>query len=381
MNIYVELCKEKLQHILAGEITFEKHRDYLLDDIQRRIERAGEIVICGLSPMGKRVQEYIGEYSQVPVRVVDIRDKEIGQNKDEMTWDNRYYRVFVICSREESLSYLDLIPRCNSDVITYNEMFLFDERFGMVGSLLHSQEFVVRVMHNVFDHASEYLEMLEGLRDRFSKETLARWLLYRLYGDVDVARGIAGKGKSYFDSDFIYLTDDEIFVDEGGYNGDTLTDFKEVTNNHYRKYFFIEPESKVYELAKKRFANDRRIEFIKKGLAETTTTKYFDTECEDVPEMMQSDNGNVAVKVVGIDDMNIEPTFIKMDIEGAECDALDGARRTIKKYLPKLAICVYHRPNDILDVYHRIVEYGYKNIYLRADKDTLDYDVVLYATP
>jgi trehalose-6-phosphate synthase len=56
------------------------------------------------------------------------------------------------------------------------------------------------------------------------------------------------------------------------------------------------------------------------------------------------------VKTVSIDDFvkknNIAVDFIKMDIEGSEIAALKGAKETIKKYKPKLAICIYHKLTD-----------------------------------
>ena len=61
-----------------------------------------------------------------------------------------------------------------------------------------------------------------------------------------------------------------------------------------------------------------------------------------------------------------EVTFIKMDIEGAELKALEGARNTVKKYKPKLYVCAYHRNEDMFTIPFKIKELyeGYK-IYFR----------------
>ncbi len=66
-----------------------------------------------------------------------------------------------------------------------------------------------------------------------------------------------------------------------------------------------------------------------------------------------SQDGDLEVNVIKLDDFfktHEPPTFIKMDIEGSELVALKGCTEIISKYKPKLAICVYHKPEDIFEI-------------------------------
>ena len=62
-----------------------------------------------------------------------------------------------------------------------------------------------------------------------------------------------------------------------------------------------------------------------------------------------SHEGNLLIQCVALDLClpDFEPSFISMDIEGAEFDALQGMKEIIKKHHPKLAVCVYHSPDHI----------------------------------
>ena len=70
-----------------------------------------------------------------------------------------------------------------------------------------------------------------------------------------------------------------------------------------------------------------------------------------------------------------------MDIEGFELNALEGAKDTIKKYRPKLAICLYHKPQDLWEIplFIKSIDSNYK-IFIRHHTDLLN-ETVCYAIP
>ncbi|MBU3845034.1 MAG: FkbM family methyltransferase [Candidatus Anaerobiospirillum pullicola] len=76
---------------------------------------------------------------------------------------------------------------------------------------------------------------------------------------------------------------------------------------------------------------------------------------------------------------NVTPTFIKMDIEGAELDALQGAAATIKQHKPRLAICLYHNVAHMWEIpaYVKSLVPEYK---LYCKKNHPMWEFVLYAT-
>ncbi len=99
---------------------------------------------------------------------------------------------------------------------------------------------------------------------------------------------------------------------------------------------------------------------------------------------MISADGVITIQCVSLDEVisNFKSTLIKMDIEGAEIDALPGEQKTIQKYVPGLAISVYHLPSHIWEIpllVKQMMPGAYK-YYLRAHGFN-DYNIVLYAVP
>lgn len=144
------------------------------------------------------------------------------------------------------------------------------------------------------------------------------------------------------------------FIDGGCCNGDTAIRFARLCENHFSKVFAFEPDAKNYVSCQNNMAihNLQNVELIQAGLWKETTTLRFHALGSGVSYL--SADGEVSVPVVQLDEIiKDEPVaFIKLDVEGAEMDALKGAGNTIRRDRPLCAICIYHKPGDMLAIAH-----------------------------
>ena len=202
------------------------------------------------------------------------------------------------------------------------------------------------------------------LYDATSKNQFYNILNFRLSYDLDYMRGFkAIEDKQYFE-DFLELdTEGESFVDVGAYDGYTTEEFIKISPD-FKKVFLFEPEEKNIHIAKNRLNKFNNIQFFQLGLSDKKETLRFDVSGSS---SKISENGEIIINVDRLDDIiHEEVTFIKMDIEGAESKAIDGAKAIIGKYHPKLAISVYHKKDDFWKIPEQILKIrdDYK-IYLR----------------
>ena len=98
---------------------------------------------------------------------------------------------------------------------------------------------------------------------------------------------------------------------------------------------------------------------------------------------MISSEGDFRIQADSIDNIigDRKITFIKLDIEGAELNAIKGAERAIKHWRPKMAVCIYHTDHDMIEIAEYIKEnYPFYKIYIRH-YSWFYADTVLYAIP
>lgn len=168
------------------------------------------------------------------------------------------------------------------------------------------------------------------------------------------------KDKQYFADDIILskLGEDEIFVDVGCLDFSSSKEFLSYCLQAKKIYAF-EPDRKQFEVCKNNMegAGFSKVILNQLALWDSTTILKFDEGGQGnmgggiVSEQLSSAEAGIqAVRFDDIVDTSDKITFIKMDIEGAEMNALRGMEKTIKRDKPKLAICIYHRPYDYVDI-------------------------------
>ncbi len=159
-----------------------------------------------------------------------------------------------------------------------------------------------------------------------------------------------GVGWQYFGLPYFKPVQDEVFLDCGCFDGGSVFDFIKWCNGNYKKIYSFEPDSVSYLKCKENLAGLERVELKNIGLWNESAVLRFSVRQRGGSRI--SAEGQEEISVQSIDDiLKGEPvTFIKMDIEGAELNALRGAESVIKTYYPKLAICLYHKWLDLIEI-------------------------------
>jgi FkbM family methyltransferase len=201
------------------------------------------------------------------------------------------------------------------------------------------------------EHRADFEWLYRILGDYRSKRILVNILYYWLMSDPGRIEQIHDKTFSqYFDLDLVKCGRDEVFVDIGGYIGDTLVDYAKMFGKDCYKrlycYEIVPANLKYIEENIRLFQLDNVI-VREKGAGSKNGTMYLSSD-QVSSTLKLSESGALSVPVVRIDDdIGERVTFIKMDIEGGEEEALYGCLETIRKYHPKLALSVYHNHKDL----------------------------------
>lgn len=238
----------------------------------------------------------------------------------------------------------------------------------------HGQAFVDDYQLN----KSRYEDIRHKLADDLSSETFKKIINFRLTNRISALEGFTCRpNEQYFDLPFVkdYARH---FVDCGGFDGATSLEFSRLFPDHQSIQIF-EPDISQCPCIAQTLSGLPGVKIHPFGVSDKSETLRFSRSGS---ASKICDSGEIIVEVIALDELlREEVSFLKMDIEGYELSALSGARNIIKTQKPLLAICCYHRPDDLRTIPERVLSYhsGYK-IYLRHYSEGL-LETVYYFVP
>lgn len=237
--------------------------------------------------------------------------------------------------------------------------------------------------HKLYEQADEVRAAAKLWADDESRSEYLNQIRWRMLGDYDCLGG-PHREEQYFPESLFHLIPGEVFVDCGAYDGDTAKRFIS-RNADFGRLLAIEPDPdnhrRLCQWAERQIEVKDRI--LTHGLAVGASSGSVRFNATGAEGASIAKGGDVLVECASLDDLvaDVAPTYIKMDIEGAEEDALQGARQLIHEHSPILAICLYHRPNDLWRIPSLILSLvGSYKLFLRPHFGD-GWDLVCYAVP
>ena len=274
--------------------------------------------------------------------------------------------------------------------------------YNSIKSLLNSVGFTrVHFLHDFYEFHSFFVSDPEEVRHRIQKNKKKFQIAYQLISDgiskeifcrllqvhsrlepLDIP--VSPREQQYFPKDIPFFGNYQTYVCCGAYDGENIRRLNESIGKSETILCF-EPEPKIYSklamCARQHIgqAADNIICF-HNAVSDRNGIQSF-ISGEGLGSRLDK-KGDDFAQCVKLDDAlsGFKPTFISMDIEGAEVAAIKGGRRIIIENLPDLAICVYHYPEqvaDVIETIHSIYD-GYQ-FYIRNYTGYLT-ETVVYAT-
>ena len=326
--------------------------------------------IMGYSRLGKYLKEFLGAYLDGEfLGFLDNKVQADNVYKPEDIFD-RAHSVFV-----GSINYMYEMQKQLED-LGFENVVSFGELTCKYPKLQEYNQAFYRLKEDYELNKEKYEGLRKILADEKSVKVLDTIIKFRRTFDVNLYSTIADDIENQYFENFV-PKDIDTFVDGGAFDGDTVL---RMCRHGIRpkKIYFFEPDEYSLALAKNTLKDIKGIEYYPFGFSDEEKVLKFDSRgdlgscfCED---------GDLKIRCVSLDEtVKEDRAFIKMDIEGSEMDALNGAKRLIKNGSP-LAICVYHKPSDIWKVPQLLSNYYKYKFYLRHYTNSI-FDTILYGVP
>lgn len=197
---------------------------------------------------------------------------------------------------------------------------------------------------DIYSNQDKYESVYNWLADSESREIFRKLTMFKLTYSLSFLEGFTYReDEQYFES-FLDLAAGEVFFDIGSFDGFTSEEFIKKCRG-YKEVHIFEPLEENLSVIRSRLEGFSDVVYWPFGVSNKSEAVGFSAAGSGSRVV---EGGNILVDVVALDELDLpNPTFLKMDIEGAEMSAVEGAKNTIINSKPKLALAAYHRVQDI----------------------------------
>ena len=282
------------------------------------------------------------------------------------------YPLSSVISSDVSVNFVVAYSNyCNKiDNMLKHNFFIFD---GME-IISPFPDFYEYVKKNI----SDFDKLYEQLADELSKKILIEFINAKISINPQKLSALNVKHENQYLPSFFEIEENEVLIDCGAYDGDFTLLFYKLINP--KVIYAFECDTDNLNKLKENTSHFDNIHIIEKGCWSEKTNLSFSNYGTKASKIDSS--GQKKIEADSIDNIIKDTvTFIKMDVEGAELEALKGARNTIIKYTPKLAISVYHLKEDLITIPQYILSLNTRyELYLRH-YEGFSSELILYAKP
>lgn len=329
-------------------------------------EKKANVVLFGAAKKGRR---FLKDYAHLNLNVLNFCDD------DGSKWGS-YINGIKVVSPEELVGNGFDIPI----IITSKWSDGITEKLRSKGFRHIYHRFSI----DYLIHMEELQRTYDLLEDKLSKEVFLGLVKYVFTQRPEIFEEITLSEEQYFLTDIFDFSIDECIIDGGAFTGDTLQKYYELSDGRFKEIYCFEPDDdnfyKLSENVNKIIKTSGDIKIYNLGLFNKAGKVYFSNSHNSAACIV--DEANYHIQVTSIDEVikTNKVTMIKLDVEGAEVETIMGAKNTIMKQKPKLAICNYHLSSDLWEIplVIRDLVPQYK-IYLRHHNSKCWYESVVYA--
>jgi FkbM family methyltransferase len=380
---------EPLSRLLTESVEAVKQREAsALDDLLEA--RQNRCVIYGAGTLGRKAVALLSEIGATPLAVVDSNPQRWGSeisgvpvmSPSAAAAQFGSNAVFFVTIWNDFHWFSDTRARlaalgCDA-VSSYAPIFWrFGDRF--MDLLLLNEP-----AHRLYQDIERVIEAEALWADEESLATYRANIIWRAKGDPSHLPYPAPQN-TYFPADIFKIVADEVLVDCGAFDGDTLRLLLSVAGSSFKTFYAIEADSVSIAKLDATIATlpadiAAKVEKLECAVGAERCTLQF---AMSGAATSKTEDAGVDVDCIPLDELFADKpvTLIKMDIEGAEYGALRGGSRIIQRDSPVLAICVYHTQSDVwrIPLLMRSLNPAYQ-LFLRA-YDGDGFQSVVYAVP